>query len=276
MLVLQLMTARGWQPSYTRDVAFYANFYDLFPNEMQQIFNGMIRGFPQAYMPRVVCERGEPPDCDEPARSSTWTSTAATAASPRPAGRTRRRSPTRACRCSTAAAACRCRSTRRSTACRSSRSTSTPASRTSCSSASRARATASSRTPTRSRATTTCATPATATASRSSRSRSSRRVGVGEQTSIGFAMVKEARDLDAIARRAAAAARQPSRRTRSTAGRRRSRAGSTSLGYDLPTTPRRHRGRDRAPRLAAWSDLESFFNQIIELERDLGHSAASR
>jgi hypothetical protein len=64
---LGLLAERGGQPSYTRDVAFYTNFYDLFPNEMQQIFNGMIRGFPAAYMPRVVCdEPGTFPRCDEP------------------------------------------------------------------------------------------------------------------------------------------------------------------------------------------------------------------
>ena len=64
---LQLLASRGGQPSYTRDVAFYTNFYDLFPNEMQQIFNGMIRGFPDAYMPRVVCDDPKQfPRCDKP------------------------------------------------------------------------------------------------------------------------------------------------------------------------------------------------------------------
>jgi hypothetical protein len=63
--VLQLLTARLQQPTYTRDVAFNANFYDLFPNEMQQIFNGMIRAFPKAYMPRVVCDGGTSP-CQTP------------------------------------------------------------------------------------------------------------------------------------------------------------------------------------------------------------------
>jgi hypothetical protein len=56
--VLQLMTQRGGAADYTRDVAFFANFYDLFPNELQQIWNGMIRGFPSAYMPRIVCPGG--------------------------------------------------------------------------------------------------------------------------------------------------------------------------------------------------------------------------
>jgi hypothetical protein len=67
VMVLDLMTYRGWQSDYTRDVAFYTNFYDLFPNEMQQIFNGMIRGFPKAYMPRLTCDDGgRMPDCDAP------------------------------------------------------------------------------------------------------------------------------------------------------------------------------------------------------------------
>jgi hypothetical protein len=65
--VIQLLSTRGGQANYTRDVAFYANFYDLFPAEMQQIFNGMIRGFPQAYMPRVQCEAGATfPSCKQP------------------------------------------------------------------------------------------------------------------------------------------------------------------------------------------------------------------
>jgi hypothetical protein len=54
--VIELLAERGAAPNYTRDVAFFSNFYDLFPNEMQQIFTGMIRGYPQAYMPRLVCD----------------------------------------------------------------------------------------------------------------------------------------------------------------------------------------------------------------------------
>jgi hypothetical protein len=55
LFTLQLMTLRGQQPGYTRDVPFYTNFYDLFPNEMQQIWNGMIRDAPEEYMPHVEC-----------------------------------------------------------------------------------------------------------------------------------------------------------------------------------------------------------------------------
>jgi hypothetical protein len=57
--VIELLAQRGSSAEYTRDVAFYANFYDLFPNEMQQIFTGMIRDYPNAYMPRVVCDDNE-------------------------------------------------------------------------------------------------------------------------------------------------------------------------------------------------------------------------
>jgi hypothetical protein len=65
--VIQLLTSRGSQANYTRDIAFYANFYDLFPDEMQQVFNGMIRGFPKAYMPRIQCEAGAVfPKCKQP------------------------------------------------------------------------------------------------------------------------------------------------------------------------------------------------------------------
>jgi len=55
LFTLQLMTVRGQQSRYTRDVPFYTNFYDLFPNEMQQIWNGMIRDAPEEYMPHVEC-----------------------------------------------------------------------------------------------------------------------------------------------------------------------------------------------------------------------------
>ena len=58
--VIELLGQRGVSAEYSRDVAFYANFYDLFPNEMQQIFTGMIRGYPKAYMPRVVCNGSTP------------------------------------------------------------------------------------------------------------------------------------------------------------------------------------------------------------------------
>ena len=64
--VLDLMTRRGTQPNYTRDVPFYTNFYDVFPLEMQQLFSGMIRDEPAAYMPRVRCGSGPFPRCNDP------------------------------------------------------------------------------------------------------------------------------------------------------------------------------------------------------------------
>ncbi|MEY4576267.1 MAG: hypothetical protein RL701_970, partial [Pseudomonadota bacterium] len=65
--VLDLLGQRGLSAEYTRDVPFYANFYDLFPNEMQQIFSGMIRNNPKAFMPRVQCAPGSTmPKCDNP------------------------------------------------------------------------------------------------------------------------------------------------------------------------------------------------------------------
>ncbi|HKU39526.1 MAG TPA: hypothetical protein VJR89_15310, partial [Polyangiales bacterium] len=65
--VIELLAERGTAANYTRDVVFFSNFYDLFPNEMQQIFTGMIRGNPQAYMPRLVCGAGAPgASCKDP------------------------------------------------------------------------------------------------------------------------------------------------------------------------------------------------------------------
>ncbi|HET8939737.1 MAG TPA: hypothetical protein VFN67_40135 [Polyangiales bacterium] len=56
--VIELLSQRGISVDYTRDVPFFANYYDLFPNEMQQIFQGMIRGNAKAISPRVVCTAG--------------------------------------------------------------------------------------------------------------------------------------------------------------------------------------------------------------------------
>ncbi|MBX3272695.1 MAG: hypothetical protein KF729_20710 [Sandaracinaceae bacterium] len=61
------MTARGIGPFYGPDVAFWTNFYDIFPNEIQQIFTGMIAGRPEEYMPRLQCTSGDTfPRCREP------------------------------------------------------------------------------------------------------------------------------------------------------------------------------------------------------------------
>jgi len=65
LIIMQLLTFRGLRPQYTPDLAFYTNFYDLFPVEISQMFGGMIRGNPDSYMARVVCEGGEA-ECDDP------------------------------------------------------------------------------------------------------------------------------------------------------------------------------------------------------------------
>jgi hypothetical protein len=93
-------------------------------------------------------------------------------------------------------------------------------------------------------------------------------VGVGEQTSIGFAMVKEARDLSdtlgvLLELRETTPAysldQLPPERLQLL----------DEIGYAPPTDP--VEVEDEIARLDdRIIDLESFFNQIIELERDLG------
>ncbi len=61
-----LMSTRGLSPFYGTDAAFYTNLYDLFPMEMGQLFRGMIGDQPAQYMPRVVCGGGTFPDCRNP------------------------------------------------------------------------------------------------------------------------------------------------------------------------------------------------------------------
>jgi len=61
------MTARGIGPFYSPDVAFWTNFYDIFPNEIQQIFTGMIAAEPEQYMPRIECQSSDTfPNCSDP------------------------------------------------------------------------------------------------------------------------------------------------------------------------------------------------------------------
>lgn len=67
ILAMQLMTIRGLGPFYGPDVVFQTNFYDIFPNEIQQIFTGMIGSRPWDYMPRVQCAPGSvAPRCRDP------------------------------------------------------------------------------------------------------------------------------------------------------------------------------------------------------------------
>ncbi|MCC6873151.1 MAG: hypothetical protein IT378_02490 [Sandaracinaceae bacterium] len=67
ILAIQLASIRQIGPFYGPDVVFSTNFYDIFPNEVQQVFTGMIAGRPEAYMPRVSCAPGSAfPDCTDP------------------------------------------------------------------------------------------------------------------------------------------------------------------------------------------------------------------
>ncbi len=64
---LQMLTQRGWTTSFTRDVPFWTNFYDLFPIEMQQIFQGIIQDEPESIAPRIACAPSSPADaCLDP------------------------------------------------------------------------------------------------------------------------------------------------------------------------------------------------------------------
>jgi hypothetical protein len=66
-LAMLLLTARGLSPFYGPDLVFYTNMYDLFPNEINQIFTGMIADQPHQYMPRVRCGTGSAfPTCRNP------------------------------------------------------------------------------------------------------------------------------------------------------------------------------------------------------------------
>ncbi len=67
LYIVQMMALRGWQTAYTPDVPFFTNFYDVFPLEMQQIFSGMIRERPESYMPRLHCDSDDTfPVCSAP------------------------------------------------------------------------------------------------------------------------------------------------------------------------------------------------------------------
>ena len=55
IIAMQLLTIRGLGPFYGADVVFQTNFYDIFPNEIEQIFTGMIAGRPEDFMPRLQC-----------------------------------------------------------------------------------------------------------------------------------------------------------------------------------------------------------------------------
>jgi hypothetical protein len=65
ILAMQLMTFRGLGLWYGSDVMFFTNFYDIFPNEMQQIFTGMIAARPEEYMPRLECSNATGNECED-------------------------------------------------------------------------------------------------------------------------------------------------------------------------------------------------------------------
>jgi hypothetical protein len=65
-ITMQLMTIRGLSPFYGPDLLFYTNMYDLFPNEINQIFTGMIADQPAQHQPRIVCGTGTFPVCTDP------------------------------------------------------------------------------------------------------------------------------------------------------------------------------------------------------------------
>lgn len=66
LIVLEMLAFRGWKFDYTRDVAFWTNFYDLFPIEMQQIFQGMIQANPETISPRLTCGSTSGGVCGDP------------------------------------------------------------------------------------------------------------------------------------------------------------------------------------------------------------------
>lgn len=66
IFAIQILSIRGLSPFWGADEVFNTNFYDLFPNEINQLFRGMIGDQPAQYMPRVVCESGTFPDCRGP------------------------------------------------------------------------------------------------------------------------------------------------------------------------------------------------------------------
>jgi hypothetical protein len=66
IITMQLMTIRGLSPFYGPDFVYQTNLYDLFPVEMNQLFTGMIADQAAEYMPRVECGSGTFPGCTDP------------------------------------------------------------------------------------------------------------------------------------------------------------------------------------------------------------------
>ncbi|MCB9659532.1 MAG: hypothetical protein H6726_17940 [Sandaracinaceae bacterium] len=63
---MQMLTQRGWTQSYARDVPFWTNWHDLFPLEMQQILQALIQDQPEALAPRLACASINGTQCTGP------------------------------------------------------------------------------------------------------------------------------------------------------------------------------------------------------------------
>lgn len=66
MLTERAGSTSGAGARYTRDVPFWTNYYDLFPQEMQDLFQGMILNQPERIAPRVTCGGGAGRTCEDP------------------------------------------------------------------------------------------------------------------------------------------------------------------------------------------------------------------
>ncbi len=63
---MQMLTQRGWTAGYGTDVPFWTNWYDLFPLEMQQILQGLIQDQPGTLAPRLACTSQNGRQCNGP------------------------------------------------------------------------------------------------------------------------------------------------------------------------------------------------------------------
>ena len=78
---MQMLTQRGWTTGYTRDVPFWTNYYDLFPVEMQQIFTGYDSRRARGHRPARSSVR---PVRSRTVRTRGWSTRTSTAATARP------------------------------------------------------------------------------------------------------------------------------------------------------------------------------------------------
>ncbi|MEZ4286575.1 MAG: hypothetical protein R3A47_00125 [Polyangiales bacterium] len=54
-VAVQMLASRDLNSAYDRDLAYWVNFYDLFPAEMQQIFQGLIQNKAEVLAPNFTC-----------------------------------------------------------------------------------------------------------------------------------------------------------------------------------------------------------------------------